>query len=273
MSHVRQRKGRLFVWTIGLALLATSPSVAQEKLAENASASGVADPPAAPASPAAVKPTKPASENGGDPNQPVQDKRIAGVLPNYRTADGTVEYHSITPKYKMTIALKDSFDTPNYVIGGIFAGIYMLENQHPSFGQGVEGYFHYFGTSYADQVIGNMLTEGVMPVVFHEDPRYFRKVRGSVMSRLGYAVTRTLVTKTDRGTLRANFSELVGNGIDAGIANTYYPDQRGLSQTVTRWYTQIATDSLSNVLKEFWPDIKRKLFKKDVAVQELTGTH
>ena len=79
------------------------------------------------------------------------------------------------------------------------------------------------------------------------------------------------MTKTDRGTQRVNLSELIGNGIDAGIANSYYPDQRGLSPTITRWWTQIATDSLSNVLKEFWPDIKHKFFKKDVPVQELTG--
>lgn len=253
------------MWAIGIAVLAASSSMAQEKLAENASASAVADPPTA------VTSSKPAYENGGDPNQPVQDKRIAGVLPNYRTADGTVAYHSISPKFKMSIALKDSFDTPNYFTGGLFAGIYMLENQHPSFGQGAEGYFRYFGTSYADQVIGNMLTEGVMPVILHEDPRYFRKVHGSVMSRLGYAATRTLVTKTDRGTQRVNLSELIGNGIDAGISNSYYPDQRGVSETVTRWWTQIATDSLSNVLKEFWPDIKRKFFKKGVPVQELAG--
>src|SRR5579859_7451473 len=48
-----------------------------------------------------------------------QDKRIMGVLPNYRTADGTAPFHPISSKYKLTIAAKDSFDGPNYVIGGI----------------------------------------------------------------------------------------------------------------------------------------------------------
>src|SRR3954469_21742249 len=76
------------------------------------------------------------------PEAAPQDKRIMGVLPNYRTADGTQPFHPITAKYKLTIAAKDSFDGPNYVIGGVFAGLYQLQNQHPSFGQGIAGYAH-----------------------------------------------------------------------------------------------------------------------------------
>jgi hypothetical protein len=29
-----------------------------------------------------------------------------------------------------------------------------------------------------------------------------------------------------------------------------------------KWGTQIATDMFSNVLKEFWPDLKRRYFTK-----------
>src|SRR5437763_1437730 len=68
------------------------------------------------------------------------DKRAFGVLPNYRTADGSLPFTPITAKYKMTIAVKDSVDGPLYAIGGIFAGIYQWENQNPSFGQGMKGF-------------------------------------------------------------------------------------------------------------------------------------
>ena len=52
---------------------------------------------------------------------PTQDKRIFGVLPNYRTADGTREFVPITAKQKFTIAIKDSFDWPVYMVSGVFA--------------------------------------------------------------------------------------------------------------------------------------------------------
>jgi len=203
-----------------------------------------------------------------DPQQPAPqqiDKRIAGVLPNYRTADGSVPFKPISPKYKLTIAAKDSFDSPNYVIGGIFAGVAQLNNSHPDFGQGLEGYGRRYVTAYADQVIGNMLTEGFMPVLLKEDPRYFRKGTGGVWGRLGYSLTRTLVTKNDSGRNMFNFAEVVGNGMGASIANAYYPEERGAADTFSRMATQIATDSLSNVLKEFWPDVKRMLQKKKAA--------
>jgi len=189
------------------------------------------------------------------------DKRIAGLVPNYRTADGSLPFKSISAKYKLTIAAKDSFDTPNYLIGGLFAGLGQLENTHPAFGQGLAGYGHRFGTSYADQVICNMLTEGFMPVVLKEDPRYFRKGTGKVWKRLGYSLTRTLITRNDSGHNMVNFAEIVGNSIGATIANSYYPDERSLHDMASRMYTQVATDSLSNVLKEFWPDVKRMLQK------------
>jgi hypothetical protein len=243
-----------------LAALVSPGLLAQQSPTEAVAAS----PEAAAVAPEAPVEPKPASDPvAGEP----VDKRILGVLPNYRTADGTLPFQPISSKYKLTIAAKDSFDWPNYIVGGVFAGIYQLEDSHPQFGQGVAGYARYYGTSYGDQVIGNMLTEGFMPILFHQDPRYFRKAHGSTWGRLGYALTRVLICKTDSGKPTFNFSEVIGNGAGASIANLYYADDRGFSPTMTRMSTQIATDALSNTLKEFWPDIKRHLHKKPAGSQ------
>src|SRR5258708_16006616 len=189
------------------------------------------------------------------------DYRILVVLPTYRTSNPLAVYEPLTARQKFSIAIKDSFDWPNYLVSGAFAGLYQLENQNPSFGQGVKGYAHRYWTSYLDQSMGNLMTEAVMPSLLHEDPRYFRKVTGSVWSRTGYALTRVLVTRTDRGGTRFNFSEAIGNGVMASIGNAYYPDNRGFAGTTQRLGVQTATDALSNVLKEFWPDVKRRLHR------------
>jgi hypothetical protein len=49
------------------------------------------------------------------------DKRVFGVLPNYRTADGSRPFQPISTKRKFTIAYKDSFDWPVYLTSGAFA--------------------------------------------------------------------------------------------------------------------------------------------------------
>jgi hypothetical protein len=196
---------------------------------------------------------------------PAVDKRIFGVLPNYRTADGTAPFMPITARHKFYIAAKDSFDYPVYLTAALFAGYYQLDNENPSFGQGLKGYAKRLATSYADQAVGNMMTEAIFPSLLHEDPRYFRigSSGGSTWHRTRYALTRVFVVRTDKGGSAFNFSEWLGNGSSVALSNLYYPgDTRNANDNVKKLGVAVGTDALSQVLKEFWPDIKNKFFKK-----------
>jgi hypothetical protein len=227
-----------------LLLMVCCGALIQVGLAQQPSAAP--DPPPAAAAPPVV--------------QAPPDKRVFGVLPNYRTANMTAEYHPITPKQKLTIALKDSFDYPLIGLGAAYAGLYQLDDSHPQFGQGFKGYLRRFGTSYCDQVVGNMLTEGLLPIAFHEDPRYFRLGEGKKWHRTAYALTRIFVTKTDTGARSFNYAEVIGNGTATLIGWSYYTDTRDAPDFMQAWGTQLATDAISQVLKEFWPDVKRRYF-------------
>jgi len=158
--------------------------------------------------------------------------------------------------------MKDSTDYPIYFISGAFAALNQLDNNNPSFGQGMKGYGKRYAASLADQAVGNMLAESLVPIALHEDPRYFQLLSGPTGHRVFYAISRIFVTKTDSGGSRINTSELLGNGIAVGISNLYYRDNRNVDDNMEKWGTQIATDMFSNVLKEFWPDIKRRYFAK-----------
>lgn len=196
------------------------------------------------------------------PDQPPPDKRVFGVLPNYRTTNESAVYTPITVKQKFIIGSKDSFDYPLVLLAGALAGVGQLSNQNESFGQGTAGFARRLGTAYGDQAIGNMMTEAIFPSMLHEDPRYFRRGQGSGWSRFGYALSRVLVTRTDAGGRRFNYSEVLGNATAVAISNSYYPDNRTAGANAAKLGEQIATDAVSQVLKEFWPDIKRKLFHR-----------
>jgi hypothetical protein len=140
------------------------------------------------------------------------------------------------------------------------ASIHQAENSDAPFGQGMQGYAKRYGAGFADQAIGNMMTGAVFPSLLRTDPRYFRMGEGRIRQRLGYSLTRIFVTRTDSGRRAINFSELGGNAVAAGISNLYYPSQdRTVSNNLSTWGTQIAIDCFGNELKEFWPDIHRKL--------------
>ncbi len=201
------------------------------------------------------------SPSGETVPEPPGGKRIAGVLPNYRTADRSQENTAISAAQKLYIARKDSFDYPLVGLSAALAGVGQLTNQAPSFGQGMGGYARRLVTNYADQAMGNMLAEGIFPALLHEDPRYFRRGTGGFWYRTGYAVTRVVVTHKDGGGSRCNFSEWMGNASAVAISNAYYPDTRNARDNAFKFAQQLGTDALSQVLKEFWPDIHRRFSK------------
>src|SRR5262249_19071114 len=138
-------------------------------------------------------------------------------------------------------------------------GIAQAADSHPDFGQGMKGYAHRYLTSTADQLIANIMTESIMPSLFHQDPRYFRLGHGSATHRIGYALSRLFVARNDNGHWTFNAGEAAGNTAAALIGNAYYPKERGVGDNASRIATQFATDGLSQILKEFWPDIQKHL--------------
>jgi hypothetical protein len=99
--------------------------------------------------------------------------------------------------------------------------------------------------------------------VTHEDPRYYTRGHGGFFRRAAYALSQVVLTKTDSGNTTFNLSEIGGNGIEAGLANLYYPqEERGFRKTAENWGTQLEAAALNNVIKEFWPDIRRHLLRQ-----------
>jgi len=191
-----------------------------------------------------------------------ESKRIFGIVPNYRTSPCLRNYKSLAPKEKFKIATQDSFDRGTFVLAAAFAGEGQLTNSNPSFGQGAAGYASYLGTSYADFVIGDYMTEAIFPSLLHQDPRYFRKGTGGAWARLGYACGQILLTHNDSGKTAFNYSEIIGNSTAAAISTAYYADNRDARDVGVKLVSQLGVDMASNILKEFWPDLNRKFSRK-----------
>jgi hypothetical protein len=202
--------------------------------------------------------TSPADANPLD----TAPKRIFGIIPNYRTAPSLAHYQPLTRMEKFGIAYADSSDRGAFVMAAAFAGDEQLTKAMPSYGRGVAGYSRYLGAAYGDLAIGNFMTEAIYPSLLHQDPRYFRHGAGSGWSRLFYAVGRIFWTQTDRGGSQFNFSELIGNSTAVAISNAYSPDHRTAANAVSKLGVQLGLDTAGNVMKEFWPDLNRKLSRK-----------
>jgi hypothetical protein len=195
-----------------------------------------------------------------DPAAPEpQEKRLFGIIPNFRTSPSLANYAPLTTRQKFKLASDDAFDRGTFLLAAAFAGKSQLSNANPSFGQGVGGYAHYFVTSYADWAIGDYMTEAVLPGMLHQDPRYFRKGTGSGLGRLVYAMGQIFWTHTDSGGHTFNFSEIGGNAAAVAISQAYYPENRNPGDAAGKLAVQVGVDMASNVMKEFYPDLIRLL--------------
>jgi len=192
-----------------------------------------------------------------------QTKRILFIIPNFRSVSVDEKLPPMTAKEEMKLVLQDSFDYSSFIYVGIVAGIGQAENSYPEFHQGAAAYGRYYWHSFADAVGENVFTEFIVPVVTREDPRYYTLGRGGFPKRLVYSVSRLVITRSDGKTNNTfNFSEVVGAGASSGISNLYYPSAYSTwTKTGQKWLTQVAVDGLSNIAKEFWPDINSALFK------------
>ncbi len=203
-----------------------------------------------------------AAQERADGQAQGESKRVFWIVPNYRTAPGLADFKPLSAREKFKVASEDAFDRETFVLAGLFAGEAQLTNQNKSFGQGAAGFGQYYGAAYADFALGDFMTEGVFPTLLHQDPRYFRKGTGSKWSRLGYAMGQIFITHNDAGLTQFNYSEIVGNSVAVAISNAYYKDNRTAGDGVSKLGMQLGVDMASNVLKEFWPGLRRKLHRK-----------
>lgn len=200
--------------------------------------------------PADVTPTEPAS---------AVSKRLFGIIPDYQADQKTGVYVPLTTAEKFDIARDNSFDWPNFPL---LAG-YAIQSQVAAGGfshnGGFKGFGEYYARGFGDNVIGSYVTEALLPALFHEDPRYFRIGTGTAWHRIFYASSRVFVTRTDNGGTRFFMSEVLGNVAVVAVTSLYYPASQTVSQGAIRYTMQLGNDAITNVLTEFWPDIKHRL--------------
>jgi hypothetical protein len=194
--------------------------------------------------------------------QPSGEERLFGFLPGYGIAEAGAKPPPLTSGQKFKLATQ-YLNPYTFVFVAVEGGVNQARNHPEGYGQGAEGYGKRYGAGLADGLTDGLFVTGVYPSLFHQDPRYYRLGDGGFSRRMGYAVTRILMTRQDSGRKAFNVSEVLGSFSSAALAVTYYPaDERDFSDVAERAGVQFAFDAGFNVLKEFYPEIVRKFRRK-----------
>jgi len=192
--------------------------------------------------PPAVQPAQP-EENGTQPSLPHQQ---------------------LSKREKFNVFVQYTYSPYTFGEAALNATIAQATGSWYSYGGGMEGYGKRYGASLADSESGAFFGRFLFPVLLHQDPRYLRSTSQGTMPRIGYALSRLLVTHDDSGKKQANFSLMLSVFATSGMANTYYPrDDRGWGNTAVRAGGGFLGVAEMNLLREFWPDIMHKFRKHE----------
>ncbi|MGD0941645.1 MAG: hypothetical protein ABR905_18265 [Terracidiphilus sp.] len=216
----------------------------------------------APAAPPAAEKTQ--HEKAEEQIKEQEQQRLVGVLPQFN-----ISYRpdavSMTAGQKMKLSFRSAVDPVAFGVAFVVAGLHEALDDDPGFGWGIEGYGKRSGAAYLDAFDGNIIGNGILPSILHQDPRYFRLGHGTIKHRILYSLMTNVMCKHDNThKWEPNYSNVGGNIISGAISNLYYPSSNsGIGQTFTNGFIVTAEGGFGSIFDEFWPDISRKVLHRD----------
>ena len=196
---------------------------------------------------------------------PIGEERILGVIPNYATVSNPhQQVTALTVEQKFQLFAKETFDPFTAASAAAGAAISQSDNDDPKYGYGSRAYAQRFGAAMADMTSQSLFSDAVLAALLREDPRYFRMgPEFPFWKRIGHAVLRVAETRTDAGRNTFNYAGILGMSLGIGLSNAYYPAASvNGAEMAKRFGTSLAGAALFNILPEFWPDVRQKLFHR-----------
>jgi hypothetical protein len=176
----------------------------------------------------------------------------------------------MTWQQKGYLALHDLTDPSNFgTILGISA-ITVGADSHSAYGPGLKGFGKSVGVSLLQDATAQFFGAFAIPVLAHQDPRYFRMPHAPLSKRILYSVSRTVISRSDSGHSMPNYATLLNYPIDSELANFYVPGiHPDAASTFTRIFTGYGLDPVNNLLNEFLPDVASRIHVRVIFVQRI----
>lgn len=167
---------------------------------------------------------------------------------------------------KFALFTTESISPPRLLSAAAGAGISQARNSLAGYGQGGDGYGKRFGSAMATSASSHFFGTFLLAALLHDDPRYFVSPDDRVSRRIGHALRRVVVTRTDTGREVFNWPGILGPLAGESLANTYLPvAEQNPGRTFSRFGTRVGLGAANNLLKEYWPTIFKSLGLRKMA--------
>ncbi len=171
-------------------------------------------------------------------------------------------WRPLTPKEKFELFEHDMISWETHLSIAIGAGIAYATDGRDYLDTGWQGYGKRYGINLLDEANGTFIQAFLLPVIFHEEPRYIPYDNGTIRRRAVHAIESVVVTRSDAGGFTMYKSKLLGEILSSALSTAYdYPRGRDnrIGDTFTRAGVNLGSEAAFNLFKEFWPDFARKI--------------
>jgi len=173
---------------------------------------------------------------------------------------GTIE--PLSPRGKLWLAVKSTFGPADIGNRLLLAGIDQWADYPEEWPQGMEGYGRRFGLRFGRSAIRHGLVAAT-DIALKTDSRYDLCDCVGFRARTWHAWRRVLVTRRDNGGEMLSMSRLVGAYVTPAITDQWLPDRLNTTgHKLAGGSTYLAWAGVGNMVKEFWPDIKTRVFRR-----------
>jgi hypothetical protein len=168
---------------------------------------------------------------------------------------------ALTPGEKSRLMLKGTFGMYGLLNRMALAGYSQWENHPEEWGQGWDAYGKRLASRMGRMAIRNTMRLG-LDVALKTDPRYDR-CDCSGIRRVAHAARRVVIARSDYGGETFATARVVSGMAAPWVAYEWYPDRLNTTERKLRSGAgYLAWRVVNNVVAEFWPDVKHKLFKR-----------
>lgn len=202
--------------------------------------------------------------NAPKPSDPVNNTPAA--VERRKWSDIVDPGEKIPPLYakdKLMFPVHEELRPPSWFSTFFSSGWEQLRDTDPRYGVDSGAYGQRLGAAALRDLSMRTFSDGVLPALLREDPRYYRMAHGTIVHRGLYAASRVFVGQRDSGASGFNNSLIVGHLMASALTRTYYPDKSSNSTVVfSTWGFSLLGAAGGNLWSEFWPDTRERFFRR-----------
>jgi hypothetical protein len=199
------------------------------------------------------------AQEGQKPDAP---RPPVGPVEQNPKAISSQAYLPITGKQRIAWAASESFGPESLLVGTLTAGIGTGRDSPEEYGPHWDGFAKRYGMRFTGIAASNTIEAG-LGAIWGEDPRYERNPNLPFKKRIGNVFLLSFAARNRQGNLRPAYARYIAIPGNNFLSNTWrVSSESTTSAALTRTGYGVLSEVASNAWNEFWPDVKRMVFKK-----------